>query len=101
MKIYDKIKDLLVEDLKYRNSDKEMFWRVLEDTEKIKNGYLSKQNFMTSVSFESCRRCRQKIQELHPELQATRRVRAERRFVENQRGTHIFRDLSGVQERFV
>ena len=62
---------LLVNVMKHRNSDREIFWRMLEESGKIRNGYLSKQDFMESLSYESCRRSRQAIAHSHPELRGT------------------------------
>ena len=37
MKVYDFIKGMLEKDIKCRNSDKELIWKVWEATAKVKN----------------------------------------------------------------
>lgn len=92
MNLYIIIKNLLIEDKKFRNSDNEMFWRVLEDLGRIHNGILLKEDFMKAPSYESCSRCRRKIQENFPELQATESVRRAREEKENEKGTFVYRE---------
>ena len=102
MKIYDLIKITLEDYPETRNSDKKLIWKIWDKLGYIDTGYgLYYEDFMRSPSTETIRRCRQKIQELHPEFQATRRVRAERKHIENQKGTHIFRAVAGTQNRFI
>ena len=102
MKIYDLIKITLEDYPETRNSDKKLIWRVWCKLGYIDTGYaLYEEDFMRSPSTETIRRCRQKIQELNPELQATRRVRAERKHIENQKGTFIFRKTVTEQTRFI
>ena len=69
MNLYLKIKDTLTEDKKYRNSDPELFWRLLEDDGTVVNGCLTKTAFM-GVNFETLRRTRQKVVENHKDLDA-------------------------------
>jgi len=102
VKTYDLIKELLEDHPETRSSDKKLQWKVWTELGYIEDGYaLQYEDFLRATSPETIRRCRQKIQELHPELQATRRVRAERKYVENQRGTFIYRDVTPVQDRFL
>lgn len=102
MKIYDLIKITLEDYPETRNSDKKLQWKILDKLGYIQDGYsLMYEDFMRAPNFETIRRCRQKIQELNPELQATRRVRAERKHIENQKGTFIFRKTVTEQTRFI
>ena len=102
MKIYDLIKITLEDYPETRNSDKKLIWRVWCKLGYIDTGYaLYEEDFMRSPSTETIRRCRQKIQELNPELQATRRIRGLRKSVELQRGTHVFREKVIEQTRFI
>lgn len=92
VKIYDLIKDLLIENPDLRNSDRKLIWRVWEHLGHTTEGVnLTYFEFIKAPSTETIRRCRQKIQELNPELQATARVRKERKVIEDQKGTHVFR----------
>jgi hypothetical protein len=102
MKTYDLIKETLEDCPETRNSDKKLQWKIWTRLGYVEEGYaLQYEDFLRATSPETIRRCRQKIQELHPELQAIRRVRAERKYIENQRGTHIFRTIAGTQDRFI
>lgn len=102
IKIYDLVLELLEDHSDTRNSDKKLIWRAWEKLGYVEQGYsLQYEDFMRAPSCESLRRCRQKIQELNPELQATRRVRAERKHIENQKGTFVFRKTVTEQTRFV
>jgi hypothetical protein len=102
MKIYDLVKKILEDNEQARNSDKLLIWEVYKSIGIVKEvewfgnrEAIIKENFLSGKlpSFETIRRSRQKIQELHPELQATSSsVRARRKQLENQKGTHIFRD---------
>lgn len=94
MKIYDLVKKLLEEDIDNRNSDKKLIWCVWESTGYVSNGYITFNSFINSrcPNPESIRRCRQKIQETHPELQATLDVRRKRQKKEADKGTFVFRE---------
>ncbi|MFA5763105.1 MAG: hypothetical protein WC931_05985 [Bacilli bacterium] len=103
MKTYDLVKKVLQNNEQARNSDKECIWQVYKKIGVIKDvdwfgsrEAIIKENFLSGKlpSFETIRRSRQKIQELHPELQATSSsVRARRKQLQDQKGTHIFRDI--------
>lgn len=96
MKIYDLVKMLLERYPELRGNDKLLIWNVWGH-----KGYLintdtgtgiNKDFFMIATSTESIRRCRQKIQEKHPELRADKFIQDRRKEIENQRGTHIYRE---------
>jgi hypothetical protein len=94
MKIYDTVKDLLTYNPELRDSDKKLLWVLLTRLDITSNGgqYLTYHNFMDAPNFESVRRCRQKIQELHPELRSSKFVQDKKELIERQRGTYIFRE---------
>jgi hypothetical protein len=102
IKIYDLVLELLQDYPESRNSDKKLIWRAWEKLGYVESGYsLQYEDFMRAPSTESLRRARQLVQASHPELQATRRVRSERKFIENQKGTFVYREVTPVQERFL
>lgn len=102
MKIYDLVKKILEKDQQARNSDKECIWQVYKSVGAVKDvewfgtrEAITKDQFLSGKlpSFETIRRSRQKIQELHPELQATSEsVRVRRKQKEEQKGTFIYRE---------
>ena len=90
MNLYLKIKDLLIEDKKYRNSDRELFWRIWEDEGNVSNNYLTKSQFFACTSPETIRRTRQKVVENHKELEADPSVLERRSSVEKTGGNFVF-----------
>lgn len=100
MKLYDRVLKILTENKMARNSDKVLIWEVFKETGTVSsrfrtqqlNGLIDFDAWMDSVSTESVRRCRQKIQELHPELQADNVVQTYRKGIQKQKGTHVFRE---------
>lgn len=94
MKVYDKVKKILIEHPACRNSDKKLifnYW-VMEGI-LINQGELYYTNpyaFINGTSAESITRARSKVQELHPELQATDTVKTARKDKEKKKGTFIF-----------
>lgn len=101
MKIYDLIKNLLEENEELRNSDKRLIWKVWEELDlassysgysEVKDAYISRSAFMEAPSTETIRRCRQKIQELHSELQSSKWIKKQRDAIAEQKGTHIYRE---------
>jgi hypothetical protein len=90
MNFYLKIKDTLTEDKKYRNSYKELIWRIWEDEGSIVNGCLTKTQFMNATLPEDIRRTAQKCVANHPELDADPGVREKRKEVEKTGGNFVF-----------
>lgn len=99
-KIYDLIFSLLTDNPELRNSDKKLIWKVWKELELVDNSYqaIYEWMFMKAPSTESIRRCRQKIQEIHPELRGTEKVREARQSIADQRGTHIYREEVSFSE---
>lgn len=93
MKLYDLIKKLLMEDVELRNSDKKLIWATWQELG-LANESITYENFLKDKCPlpESIRRCRQKIQETHPELEATVKVKKLRKERARQKGTHIYRE---------
>jgi hypothetical protein len=103
MKTYDRVLQILNNNEKARNSDKHLIWEFWveegraekSETDKFDtylDGYISQLNFMSATSPESIRRCRQKIQETHPELRPTSEVAIQRRKKQASKGTFIYRE---------
>lgn len=98
-KLYNLVYQMLITWPETRGSDKKLMWFVWE-----KLGYVVLEN-LTVQAFvdpmcptpESITRCRRKIQELHPELQAANRTRRARAEKAQQKGTHIFRERARAQ----
>ena len=100
MKLYDIVNHILTTDSYTRSSDKKLIWEVLKYQGFTEGGAITYSRFMNKdiANFESIRRCRQKIQEKHPELRAVGVVFQERAKKAKQRGTHVFREV--VHYRF-
>lgn len=97
MKLYNKILDLLKHDAHYRNSDRRLIWAIWEDEGLVANDFcngesIDFENFMDATSPETIRRTRQMIQAEYPELQSDKKILLEKKKIEAQRGTHIFRE---------
>jgi len=101
MKIYDLTKSILEKYPSTRSDDKKLIWVVLGELGYIHNSVIAKEDFLNSPSFESIRRSRQKIQELHPELAPNDFVKKARKFIENQKGTHIFREEATTRNSLI
>lgn len=93
MKLYDLVKDIMINNPYTRNSDKELIWVVLVRKGFATDNIISKENFKRSPTFESITRARRKVQELHPELQATRVVKDKRTELSRGKPIDIFSDL--------
>ena len=96
MKTYDLIKQLLTDHAELRDSDKRLIWRVWNELgftdANDANFSIQLKDFMEAPSTETIRRCRQKIQELHPELQSSKWIKKQRDAIAEQKGTYIFRE---------
>lgn len=93
MKLYDLVKSLLVEHEELRNSDKRLLWAVWWKKGLVNRDSITRASFYLAPSAESVTRARRKIQELHPELQATEeKVRRARQQKEETKGTFVFRE---------
>lgn len=95
VKLYDTVLKVLTEKPATRSDDKVLIWEVLREFGYITffgGNSLSYERFMKSPSFESIRRCRQKIQEKRADLQATDKVRKLRSSISEEKGTHVYRE---------
>ncbi len=92
MRLYDLTKQLLEQYEPLRDDDHKLTWAVWTKMGLTENGYITKENFYQSTPIESITRCRRKIQEKYPELQASQSVQMARKEIETQKGTHVFRD---------
>lgn len=90
MNLYLKIKEILSEDRKYRNDDKELIWRIWEDEGTVTNNMLTKSQFISGSCVETIRRTRQKVQENHKELEADVKVQEDRKVIEKTGGNFVF-----------
>jgi hypothetical protein len=100
-KIYDLIKELLTDYPELRDSDKKLRWNIWSRSGFIRGtrvlagspfSFITEEDYMKAPNDETIRRCRQKIQELHPELRSSKFVQDKKELIERQRGTHIFRE---------
>jgi len=102
MKIYDLVKNLLTDNPDLRDSDKKLIWRVWYEMGLVDNyRFITKDNFMKAPSTETIRRCRQKIQETHPELQSSKWIKAQREKIAEQKGTYIYREEVTEQKNLI
>lgn len=97
MKVYDTVKRLLIEQPKLRDSDKALAWEVWKKQGVIFTAPSGAQimtfdSFKKAKSTETIRRTRQKIQETIPTLRSSQPVQAYKKDIENQKGTHVFRE---------
>lgn len=99
MKIYDLSKSILEKYPITRSDDNKLIWVVLGELGYIHDGAIAKEDFLNCPSFESITRARRKIQELHPELAPNDFVKSARKHIEDQKGTHIFREEVIVNKR--
>jgi hypothetical protein len=91
-KIYDLVLDLLKNYLETRSSDKVLIWSVWANLGFTFNNTINYRDFILAPSSETIRRCRQKIQEIHPELKPSKEIQQLRLDISSQKGTHIFRE---------
>lgn len=85
-----------------RDSDKKLAWEVWKDLGFIIGGNLSYERFMDKrcPSHDSITRCRRKIQEETPTLQATEPVRRARQSKAQEKGKSVFVEtVSGVRRK--
>lgn len=90
--IYTVVRNLLRDNQLYRNSDRALIWAILELQGHVKNGQLSREDFLDSIAFESITRARRKVQEDYPELAASKFTKEKRKSIQDEKGTHIYRD---------
>ena len=92
MRLYTKVKHLLVEFPELRNSDKMLIWKVWLDGGFVKYENITLEAFMNAPSVETIRRTRQKVQEEYPELQASEGVRRFRKTKQTTKSTFVYRE---------
>ena len=98
MNLYLKIKSLLEQDKIYRNSYKELRWKIHEDEGSVVNGYMTKTQYLNATDDETIRRTAQKCVEAHPELDASGVVKVKRVEQENMGGNHVFNSAKKVRD---
>lgn len=97
MKLYDTVKELLVRYPQLRNSDKLLVWNVwgklgfITQTTHVE-GIILREDFLKAPPIESITRCRRKIQERYPTLQASQPVERARREKEKAKGTFVYNE---------
>lgn len=96
MKLYDKVKDLLVKYPQLRDSDKRLIWAIWTVSNKTSFGSITKDSFYSANSSESITRARRKVQELNPELRPTKLVQETRHKKQQDKGTFIFREQTNL-----
>lgn len=101
MKVYDLVKEVLIDHADARDSDKKLMWTVwyrlgyiVNPLGQVGRSMIEFQAFTHAKcpAPETIRRCRQKIQETHPELRSSKRIQQEKDKLAAQKGTHVFRE---------
>lgn len=97
MRLYDKIKKLLEFSSSFRNSDRKLIWEIWKEEGSVVstgsgNHYMFYEGFMNATSPETIRRTRQRVVEDHPELQSDEPVLKEKKRIQSQKGTHVYRE---------
>ena len=99
MKLYDLVKILLEKYPECRNSDRYLMWKIWDMQGIVRDNRLSKFEFIyTAIHPESIRRTRQKIQEKYSELKADEKIQEERKKIQEQKGTHIYRETTEIKQ---
>lgn len=101
MKVYDIVKDILIKYPATRSSDKKLIWVVWGTLGYLEGTSMPREKFFDSPSLESITRARRKIQELNPDLSANKLVKESRARIEDQKGTHIYRETVQTREELV
>lgn len=94
MKLYDLIKQTLEIYPISRDDDKELMWSVWEQSGWVRNGVITKSQFVSKKfpMCESVTRARRKVQELYPHLQASLKVQKLRTEKELDKGMFVFHE---------
>ncbi|TVL99539.1 MAG: hypothetical protein CV087_17420 [Candidatus Brocadia sp. WS118] len=94
MKLYDKIKLLLIQHPELRDSDKLLQWRIWAQQGHVMNGSLSFESFMNNhlISTETIRRTRQKVQENFPELRSSTRIQQFKDKKRRTKGSFVYKE---------
>ena len=101
MRLYDRVKELMEQYPSVRNSDRKLIWAVWNDLGLCQFDHITVENYEKSPSLESITRARRKVQELHPELQATKSVRSARLNKETKFPSWVFREEVKGQIKFL
>lgn len=89
--LYMRIKSLLESDKKYRNSYKELFWKLWEDDGAVVDNCITRERFfMLATKPETLRRKCQMVRHSHPELKADKAVQGLRDKKEKTKGAWIW-----------
>lgn len=92
MTVHDIVYKLLQKHPHLRDNDHMLAWEVWEE-QGIAGESMSKQSFVyMAENFESIRRSRQKIQEIHPELRSSDGVLKLKKQKQDTKGTFIYRE---------
>ncbi len=101
-KIFDLVKELLTEHPSLRDSDKKLLWavwwkkRLVQAQKPLAISRILYMDYMNAPSSESITRARRKVQEMYPELAATKPIEKRRRVKEQTKGTFIFNEEVGA-----
>jgi hypothetical protein len=100
-RIYDLVKKLLTEYPATRDNDKKLQWLTFGRLGFITGSYIvgrelksyiTFEDFFKAPSTETIRRCRQKVQELNPELRGSKFVQEKRAEKAEQKGMFVFHE---------
>lgn len=92
MKLYDRVKLLLERYPQLRDSDRLLIWNVWGAEGLIKDGSITRSDFLIAPHMESIRRVRQKIQEQYPQLQSSPGVAQAKKLKAKKKGTFIYQE---------
>jgi hypothetical protein len=94
MKLYDKVKELLINKPELRDSDKKLLWEVWRNLGYLNSGALYYDGLMKRgcPTFESVTRIRRKIQERNMELRGSKFIQRIRKNKADTKGAFIYKE---------
>ena len=101
MKLYDKVKELLIADPSLRDSDKKLLWEVWRRLGYLSNGALYYDGLMKHgcPTFETVTRIRRKLQERFVDLRGSLPITKARRKKSQTKGAFIYKQEYTFDEK--
>jgi hypothetical protein len=91
-KSYEVIRNMLIDNPELRSNDRKLIWTYWEYEGHSKGGIITEYDYLKCTAPETITRCRRKVQENHPELQAKKSVKIARKNKERQGGNFVYRE---------
>jgi hypothetical protein len=91
-KLYDVVKRLLLQNPRFRDSDRLLIWAVWMELKFAGSAGITYESFMLAPHTESIRRVRQKIQEQYPLLGSSVGVKRAKLEKQKTKGTWVYRE---------